>query len=202
MKLLRTIRLDPSDTFVFERAAEPGEWAVSGAFIFADADPETLPGKPRAAFRSGFLGVPSLGWSTLVQIVEADAAELRGAAVVLGERRVGRPVGGLGDVGDAQRVDELAREHGVGDRRVFQVGREAPAGQRARGDKPDVALRVDRERREHDRLFDRLGRSGRRGRRLRQHPTRNQFEREQSQQAQPENGNARNGFHRCIGVWV
>ena len=74
VKLLRTIRLDPSDTFVFERAAEPGEWAVSGAFIFADADPETLPGKPRAAFRSGFLGVPSLGWSTLVQVVETDGA--------------------------------------------------------------------------------------------------------------------------------
>jgi uncharacterized protein DUF6505 len=72
MKLLRTIRLDPSDTFVFERAAEPGEWAVSGAFMFADVEPDGLDGKPRAAFRSGFLGVPSLGWSTLVQIVEAD----------------------------------------------------------------------------------------------------------------------------------
>ena len=72
MKLLRTIRLDPSDTFVFERAAEPGEWAVSGAFMFADADPDALEGKPRAAFRGGFLGVPSLGWSTLVQIVEAS----------------------------------------------------------------------------------------------------------------------------------
>jgi len=31
MKLLRTIRLDPSDKFVFDEAAEPGEWAVSGA---------------------------------------------------------------------------------------------------------------------------------------------------------------------------
>ena len=38
MKLLRTIRLDPSDTFVFERAAEPGEWAVSGAFVFWNED--------------------------------------------------------------------------------------------------------------------------------------------------------------------
>ena len=57
VKLLRTIRLDPSDTFVFERAAEPGEWAVSGAFMFADADPDALEGKARAAFRSGFLGV-------------------------------------------------------------------------------------------------------------------------------------------------
>jgi len=74
VRLLRTIRLDPSDTFVFECAAEPGEWAVSGGFMFADADPEALEGKSRAAFRSGFLGVASLGWSTLVQIVEASEA--------------------------------------------------------------------------------------------------------------------------------
>jgi len=72
MKLLRTIRLDPSDTFVFDRAAEPGEWAVTGAFMFAEDDPAKLEGKARAAFRSGFLGVASLGWSTLVQIVETS----------------------------------------------------------------------------------------------------------------------------------
>ena len=72
MKLIRTIRLDPSDTFVFDRAAEPGEWAVTGTFIFSDDDPSKLEGKARAAFRSGFLGVASLGWSTLVQVVEAD----------------------------------------------------------------------------------------------------------------------------------
>jgi uncharacterized protein DUF6505 len=77
MKLLRTIRLDPSDTFVFERAAEPGEWAVSGAFMFADVDPSELTGKERAAFRGGFLGVKSLGWSTLAQIVEVGATERR-----------------------------------------------------------------------------------------------------------------------------
>ena len=75
MKLLRTIRLDPSDAFVFERAAEPGEWAVSGAFMFWDGEPATMEGKERAAFRSGFLGVQSLGWSTLVQIVEATDAD-------------------------------------------------------------------------------------------------------------------------------
>ena len=72
MKLLRTIRLDPSDTFVFEKAAEPGEWAVSGAFVFWNRDPAALEGKARSAFRGGFLGVDSLGWSTLVQIVEAS----------------------------------------------------------------------------------------------------------------------------------
>jgi hypothetical protein len=94
VKLLRTIRLDPSDTFVFERAAEPGEWAVSGAFMFADADPETLAGKPRAAFRGAFLGVPSLGWSTLVQIVEAneeDRAALVGSLAGQMHARLGAP---------------------------------------------------------------------------------------------------------------
>jgi Family of unknown function (DUF6505) len=80
MKLLRTIRLDASDTFVFERAAEPGEWAVPGAFVFLGADPAALEGKARSAFRSGFLGIASLGWSTLVQVVEADEAA-RAAAV-------------------------------------------------------------------------------------------------------------------------
>ena len=72
MKLLRTIRLDPSDTFIFEQAAEPGEWAVSGAFVFADDEPVELTGKTRSAFRGGFLGIQSFGWSTLVQIVEAS----------------------------------------------------------------------------------------------------------------------------------
>jgi hypothetical protein len=75
VKLLRTIRLDPSDNFIFARAAEPGEWAISGAFVFAASDPATLQGKALASFRGGFLGVPSLGWSTLVQIVEVNAAQ-------------------------------------------------------------------------------------------------------------------------------
>ena len=72
MKLIRTIRLDASDTFVFEKAAEPGEWAVSGAFVFWNRDAATMEGKARTAFRSGFLGISTLGWSTLVQIVEAS----------------------------------------------------------------------------------------------------------------------------------
>ena len=94
MKLLRTIRLDPSDTFVFEHAADPGEWAVSGAFMFADADPDALAGKSRAAFRGGFLGVASLGWSTLVQIVEATQEDRDRLVDTLGRQlreRLGAP---------------------------------------------------------------------------------------------------------------
>ena len=60
MKLLRTIRLDPSDTFIFERAAEPGEWAVSGAFVFSSADLSSLQAGAQR-FRGGFLGIASLG---------------------------------------------------------------------------------------------------------------------------------------------
>ncbi len=88
MKLLRTIRLDPSDTFVFERVAEPGEWAVSGAFAFWASDPAALEGKARSAFRSGFLGVHSLGWSTLVQIVEASQADRMNLVETLVQRLV------------------------------------------------------------------------------------------------------------------
>jgi hypothetical protein len=72
VKLLKSVRADTSDTFVFDKAAEPGEWAISGAFVFANLDPATLSGKPRAAFRSGFLGIGSFGWSTLAQIVEVS----------------------------------------------------------------------------------------------------------------------------------
>jgi len=88
MKLLRTIQLDPSDTFVFKRAAEPGEWAVSGAFVFAGVDAGTLQGKSRAALRSGFLGIDTLGWSTLVQVVEASEDDRAAAVELLAKRLV------------------------------------------------------------------------------------------------------------------
>lgn len=80
LKLPRTIRLDPSDTFVFERAADPGEWAVSGTFMFWDCrDAATLGQKQRVALRSGFLGIESLGWSTLATVTEATEADRRSA---------------------------------------------------------------------------------------------------------------------------
>jgi hypothetical protein len=79
MKLLRTIRLDKSDTFVFARAAEPGEWATPGGFMFWDAPPDKLDGKDRAAFRSGFLGLGTFGWSTLAEVAEATPEAVEAA---------------------------------------------------------------------------------------------------------------------------
>jgi hypothetical protein len=88
VKLLRTIRLDASDTFVFEKAAEPGEWAVSGAFAFWNSNVPALEGKARSAFRGGFLGVASLGRSTLVQIVEASNDDRQAVAARLAQQLV------------------------------------------------------------------------------------------------------------------
>ena len=90
MKLLRTIALDPSDTFVFDVPAEPGDWAVSGAFRFCDRNPAELSGKDRSAFRSGFLGVRSWGWSTLAQIVPATEDDRRTLVELLARQLVER----------------------------------------------------------------------------------------------------------------
>ncbi len=60
MKLLRTIQLDASDSFVFDRAAASGEWAVSGAFAFLNRDIPALPGKTRAvAFAASLCDHPA-----------------------------------------------------------------------------------------------------------------------------------------------
>lgn len=71
----RTIRFDQSDTHVFEVAAEPGEWAVSGAFAFAGLAPCTMSGKTRQAFASGWLGLTTFGRSTFVAVAKASEAE-------------------------------------------------------------------------------------------------------------------------------
>jgi ADP-ribose pyrophosphatase YjhB (NUDIX family) len=82
-RLPRTLRLDASDAVVFEAASEPGEWAVPGGFAFWDEDPATLSGKRRQAFRAGFLGLGSFGWSTLVEVAEATPAQRAVAVAAL-----------------------------------------------------------------------------------------------------------------------
>ena len=71
MKLLKTIRFDASDERVFEVAAAPEEWAVSGAFAFADLAADAIAGKTMQAFANGFLGLSSLGRSTFTTVAEA-----------------------------------------------------------------------------------------------------------------------------------
>jgi hypothetical protein len=108
LKLLRTIRLDPSDTFVFARAAEGGEWAVTGSFLFSGADLEAMDAKERAAFRQGFLGTASLGFATLAIVTEVRPDEREAAIAQLAKgfvERLGAP-----DMASAREAaaDEIA----------------------------------------------------------------------------------------------
>ncbi|PIW29886.1 MAG: hypothetical protein COW30_03785 [Rhodospirillales bacterium CG15_BIG_FIL_POST_REV_8_21_14_020_66_15] len=84
MKFARTIRLDVSDTQVFEHPAEPGEWAVAGTFEFlhrefAGGDPATWSRKRQLAFKSGWLGLSGFGRATFVQVAVVPDARVEEA---------------------------------------------------------------------------------------------------------------------------
>jgi hypothetical protein len=88
MKLLKTIRFDASDDRVFDLAAAPEEWAVSGAFAFASLGADAVDGKTRQAFANGFLGLMSFGRSTFATVAEATHEDLEEIERRLAERFV------------------------------------------------------------------------------------------------------------------
>ena len=73
---LKTIRFDGSDAHAFAHAAEPDEWAVSGAFAFANLAREEITGKTRQAFANGFLGLDSFGRATFTAVAPINATEI------------------------------------------------------------------------------------------------------------------------------
>ena len=75
MRFFRTVRLDRDEHQAFAAAAEPGEWAVSGGFVFSDREHAMLMGKDLAAFRGGFLGTGSFGWSSRIEVQEIPEAD-------------------------------------------------------------------------------------------------------------------------------
>ena len=108
VKLLRTIALDPSDTFVFDVAAEPGDWAVSGAFRFCDRDPAKLTGKdsfglPQRLSRRAVLGLVDAG---------ADRPRDRGRSPYAGGT-AGRATGRSGSARRILQPRSLAAEEEV-----------------------------------------------------------------------------------------
>jgi hypothetical protein len=76
MKLAKTIRFDPSDLNVFPLAADEGEWALVGTFCFAGIGEADIKDKVKQAFSNGFLGLDSMGFSTLVSIVTVKPDDL------------------------------------------------------------------------------------------------------------------------------
>lgn len=133
IRLPRTIRLDASDTVVFANAAEPGEWAVAGTFLFAGRDPDSLSRKEQIAFRTGFLGIDSFGHSTLVVVSEASGEERAQALEALAGQlvaRLGAP--GLAAARPAAEeelalAEDLCRGHGVGTLVALYRSREGEA---------------------------------------------------------------------------
>ena len=133
VRLPRTIRLDASDAVVFAQAAEPGEWAVAGTFLFAGRSPESLSRKEQIAFRTGFLGVESFGHSTLVAVSEASEEEREGAVEALAGQLVARL--GAPDVEVARPAaneeialaQDLCRGHDVGTLIALYRSREGEA---------------------------------------------------------------------------
>lgn len=92
MKFLEVARLDDTDERVYSRAAQLGEPAVTGSFVFAFAeeDPATLTGKAAQAFRHGFLGLDSFGWATVVRIVEVSDEQYEASLAKLAQFLVER----------------------------------------------------------------------------------------------------------------
>ena len=119
-RLPRTIRLDPSDRHVFAHAAEPGEWAVPGTFLFWGRAPDSLSRKEAIAFRSGFLGVDSFGHSTLVTVQEARPDERAAMVEALADQLVaqlGAPSRDIARPAAEQEValaESLCADHGIG----------------------------------------------------------------------------------------
>ena len=119
-RLPRTIRLDPSDRHVFAHAAEPGEWAVPGTFLFWGRAADSLSRKEAIAFRSGFLGVDSFGHSTLVTVQEARPDERAAMVETLAGQlvaRLGAPSHDIARPAAEQEValaESLCAGHAVG----------------------------------------------------------------------------------------
>lgn len=76
MRLARTLRFDQSDVNVFEQAAEPDEWAISGAFEFSNWTEAELTGKRRQAFSNGWLGLETFGRATFVATAKIEEREV------------------------------------------------------------------------------------------------------------------------------
>lgn len=73
-RILRAVRLDASDEHTYPLAARPGEWVAVGSFFWtlSEEEPKQLQGAERQAFRNGFLGIETFGWTTLCAVEEIE----------------------------------------------------------------------------------------------------------------------------------
>ena len=76
MKIAKTMRFAQYNINVLALAADEGEWALVGTFCFAAIGEADIKGKVKQAFSNGFLGLDSMGFSTLVSIVTVKPDDL------------------------------------------------------------------------------------------------------------------------------
>lgn len=103
MRFPRIIRHD-ADRRSFSPIAQPGEWAVTGAFRFAHRDPAGFRQREIEILKHGWLGLDSFGNASLVEVAETsegsyDAMLRRLAAYFLANC-------GVVEVGDAVEAAE------------------------------------------------------------------------------------------------
>ena len=113
MNLARTIRFDESDDNVFERTAQPDEWAVSGAFEFSDWTEADLTGKARQAFANGWLGLGSWGRAALVAVTPITEEELASVTELLAIHFVERYGAPNLDTARPVAAEEIAHVSGI-----------------------------------------------------------------------------------------
>ncbi|MCB1546861.1 MAG: hypothetical protein KDJ41_03315 [Hyphomicrobiaceae bacterium] len=104
-QMLRTIRFDATDTFVFSLAAEPDEWAIPGAFAFVTLTERDLVGKTRQEFANGFLSLHSFGRSTFACAAPIDETTVTALKAALAEHFV-EAYGAPGPVEAAQAASD------------------------------------------------------------------------------------------------
>lgn len=104
MKFLKTIRFDPSDTHVFELAAEPDQWVIPGGFYFTEFKEDDLKGKTKQAFSNGFLSLETFGFSTFTSVAEIKSDEISIVTQSLAKRFV--EAYGAPDIKSAMSVAE------------------------------------------------------------------------------------------------
>lgn len=120
MKLARTIRFDASDLNVFPKAAEEGEWALPGSFVFSAMQADQITGEWKQAFANGFVGCESHGFSTLVSVATAkpgDVAALEASLADWFEQAFGAPTRQDATAAAEQEIDfmaDLCASHKIG----------------------------------------------------------------------------------------
>ncbi len=109
MKLARVIRLDGSDLNVLPVAADPGEWAISGAFEFADWTEAQLQGKAGQAFANGWLGLGSFGRASFAAVCPITRIELDALGDTLARHFIDRYGAPDRDAADPVAAREIAQ---------------------------------------------------------------------------------------------